>query len=365
MATNATLDYTTLAAVLNQTFQEPLQNLIVRSNPILNAIAKPRMGTSHILVKNISGSTRSVGPVADRAVITTAATDKINFSDGSLQWATYRATFQLPSRAVAAVSGQPGALGKLFETELVEAGKDLADSIAKDLLNGSVANGLVGIRSAISSTGTYAGIDRSVVTPWQSVEVDGQLNATTAGQLSTAVLRTLDTQYFNANGMGLQDRSTMIGFTSPELYAKYTQFMENANLASLTTAFFRNTTLSELGVTNVGFMGIPIKRSRELSTTYNAAATTGDIAGSQRLYFMDFAEMYLAVLDPTLDPELIQVQNIQGISAGVDSDGLPVEIQILGKRGEMIEGYLRTYIQFVVPNPKKAGCVIKNLSATL
>lgn len=358
MATNTTLDYTSLAAVLNQTFAEPLGNTIVRSNPILSALPKVRMGTDSIRFRAITGSEHNAGPIADRSVVTVDNTNLVTFTGGILNWATYISRFQLPTRAVEAVAGQPGAIGTLFQTELMEAAKDLADKIAKDLLSGTVANGLVGIQTAIGA-GTYAGIDRSVVTSMASTVVDAGNTV-----LSTEMLRGLDTAFFRKTGYGLADKASMVGFCDPDLYASYTKLMENVNLASLGTAYFRNQNVSDLGVTSIGWLGLPIRRTRELDPTHNAAALTGDTADTRRLYFLDLAQLRLATLDNTLDPEATQVQAIQGIAAGVGTDDLRTSIQILGNRGEMIEGYIRSYIQLAVPDPKSAGAVIRNIDLT-
>lgn len=345
-------DFQRIAEVLNVEFQEPMADMINRSNPVLAAMTKKAVASQAIFLKGIVGSDHEAGPIVDGASVSfgNVGTDYIN---PTLQWSTYAAKFSVPKRAMAQAASNPGELGSLLKSEIMQACKDLATAIAADLFGGTTPNGLVGLRTMIDSANTYAGIDRSNsdYANFRSVVIDHA-----DAELSTAVLYSLDELYFNQNGYGWNEMPGMFtGVTASSILTKYKALMESINLASLSTAHFVNqaNTAGRLGIGATGFMGVPFLRDRNVSAT-------GDTANTSRLYFLDMSQIDLCVLNPGPDAAIHQMQ---GYQAAPTVDGIKAEIEFLGNTGESINGYVKTYVQLATKNPKAAGAVIKNIAA--
>lgn len=347
------MDFASISAALNKTFQEPLAETLNRSHPMLDAVQKRGLSTPQIYVKARVASDHGAGPIADGSVVTIAGTEGTTYRGGTLDWATYKANFSINARLLDQVASNPGALGTLFESELMQAAEDLAQSIGRDMTRGVTADGLVGLLAAIGG-GSYAGITHA---NWTTVVVDAA-----AAQLSTGLLNQADTDFFVRNGYGINERPSFVAFTSPTLYDRFRTMFESVALDTLATgSWVRNTNQSTLGVEGQGmrYMGIPVGRDRFLG---EAQATTGDTANTGRIYLLDWSQVYLATLTPTTDPYLQQVQAQQGIAAGIPVAGITPKIEILAKTGEKVEGYVKAYVQLVVPNRARAGVVIKNVA---
>lgn len=356
------VDYASVQQVANEIFQEPLRDYVNRANPFLNAIEKRAVASDRIYIKGTLSTSHGAGPVADGSEVTFAGTEGTVYAAPTLDWSTYIGKFQVNKRALEQMQNQPGALGNLLQTEIMNAAKDMADAIAADMFRGSVSNGLVGIQAMIDNSNTWAGIDRSqsANANLRSVVVDvgtGGPPVDTTTELSTDILYRADEEFFAVNGYGFTEQPGLFtGLTNRQIMTKYKKMMESIDLSSLSTAHFVNqaNASGQLGLGRVGFAGVPFIRDRNLSTT-------GDLANSGRIYMLDMSQIHLAILEP--NPQLSLIHQVQGYTAAETADGIRCSIEFLGNRGEIVEGYVKTYLQMVTPDPKKAGLVIKNLKA--
>jgi hypothetical protein len=112
---------------------------------------------------------------------------------------------------------------------------------------------------------------------------------------------------------------------------------------------------NSLGQSTAAYAGIPLMRTPEISSTPLA----GDLPLSQRAYIIDYNKVELAFLDPTQDSKIHQLD----ASRAPVINGVPVQIEILGNKGEMIEGYIKTFVNTMCMDPRRAGMVIKNIGA--
>lgn len=354
------MDYTEISAVANRIFQEPLSDLVARSNPFLSAITKKAVASDRIYIKAQAASDHAAGAIADGATVTFAGTEKTDFIAPTLDWATYISKFKVNKRAMAQIASNPGMLGQILQLEIMNAGKDLADKIAADLFAGSIANGLVGLQSMIDTANTYAGIDRSVAgnANWRGLVIDmTDGEAVPAPQeLSTGFLYQADEVYFDRNRYGFAESPQLFtGVTGSKVMTRYKALMESIDLSALSAAHFVNQAndTGMLGIGKTGFMGVPFMRDANISNA------VGDLDDSGRLYFLDMSKIDLCVLDPTAgDASLHQ---IYGYGTANTTEGLRTEIEILGNQGEFVAGYVKTYLQLATPNPAAAGIVLKNI----
>jgi hypothetical protein len=355
-----TLAYNEIQGVLNKIFQEPLADLIARSNPMLSSLTKRGVASDAIYLKTRMSSDHAAGPIADGSAVTIAGSEQSNYVGGSLPWATYISKFSIPKRLLAQTANNPGVLGRLLQSEIEVAAQDLADRIASDLWAGSVTNGLVGMQSVISDTGTYAGIDRSVAANanWRAVVTDAQ-----GAEISSQLLMAMDANFFNRNRYGFMERPQLFtGMTSAAFLSKYAALLTDVNLAitsgtvpAIQANALNRGMLADFG-SLIGFMGIPFVRNA------NVTPGTGDDPNTSRLYILDPSYWYLATLTPS--PEAAVHQALGGQTAPV-VDGIRAEIEILGNTGEIVNGYIKTYVQLVCVDPAKGGTVLKNVDTAL
>jgi hypothetical protein len=350
-------NYGELQAVLNKEFQEPMADLIARSNPMLAGLPKKSLATDRIWLRHKVSSDHEAGPVLDGADVTMTDPKSVR-SAGVLDWSTYVSKFSLPKRLLAQVQSNPAMIGQLFQDEVVDAAKDLADRIAADLGKGDTANGLVGLQSVFSATNTYAGINRAAAADanayWRGLVVDA-----VGGDLSTSLFYDAEEAWFNRNFTDLFNGDVPVIFTTKRLQRKYKELFEQISYDALSASHFVNqaNASGNLGKSGIAFQGAPILPDRNI-------VSTGDTAATDRLYVVKPNSLFLATLTPNIDPE---VQALQQISAsyGQTTENLNVEIEILGNRGERVEGYIKTYVQLVCMKPSEAGVVIRNVSNVL
>lgn len=351
-------NYANLQAELNRVFQEPLSDLIARSNPFLNALTKRAVASDRIYLKFKLASNHGAQPVQDGTEVTFTGDEKSDYGAGVLDWATYISKFKLPKRMISQLASQPGVLGQIMQEEISDAAKDLADRIASDLWKGVTTDGLVGVQAILDDDNTYAGVNRALAANanWRSTVVDAANGGATAGELSTGLLYSADDAFYAKNYYGFREQPGLFtGMVSPLILTKYTSLLESIDASSLSTAHFVNqaNTSGNLGYNNVGFLGVPLMRNHNIS---NDAL---DIADTGRMYLMDMRHIFLATLTPSADS---LVHQVRGAQTAPTVDGIRAEIEILGNKGEVIEGYIKTYVQLVSDKPKSAGILIKNIN---
>lgn len=354
--------FSDIASVLNVEFQEPLADLVNNENPTLRAITKRGVASQRIYLKGRVGGDHGAGPVLDSAAVTFTGNEGSDYIAPVVDWSTYIAKFHIPSRALEQASNNPGELGRLFETEVMEAGKELANTIAAHMFGGVTANGLIGAQAWIDNGNTVAGIDRTLAANenFRSVVIDlSDGEAVPAGtELSTLALYRADQEFFDAVGYGLSERAGQFtGVTSSAIHTKYKQLLENIDLSALSAAHFVNrvNTSGNLGVSTIGWQGIPLIRDR------NVSVGGSDLDDTSRIYFLDTSKLNLCVLQP--NSNLAQIHQSEGMLSAPEVDGIRTSIHIMGRDGERIQGYVRTYIQMATSDPKRAGLVVKNVLA--
>lgn len=341
-----------LQAALNKEFQPGMADLIARSNPMLAGLPKKSLATDRIWLRHKSGSEHNPRVIAD-GVDVTIGSPASTYNAGVLDWSTYVSEFKVPKRLLAQVQDNPEMLGQLFYSEIKDAVADLGDKIAADVYESDGSSGLVGLSEIMNTGNTYAGIDRSTNAYWNGLVVDAA-----AAALGTGLFYDAEQAFFDRNKMELfSPRVSPVGFTSKAVQIIYKELFEQISYDALGTAHFVNQANagSSFGKSGVGFNGMPIIADA------NCKRLTADTAATDRLYMVDTSQVFLAHLSPNDDPEVVRMQQMDS-SKGEATDGLNIQIEILGNSGESISGYVKTYVQLVCANPTKAGVLVKNIS---
>ena len=352
------INYNAVSEVANRTFQEAIADQVSRSNPVLKAITKKGVASDRIYIKNKVASNHEAGSHPEGADITFTGNEATTRASAVLDWKTYKSQFSVSKLALSALADNPGMLGSLLQDEIDDAALDLADAISVDLFAQGGADSISAIPTMIDDGNVYAGIDRATVANWRSTVVDNSAGGGTPGEISTDILFQADDAFFATNRYGLRDNGAgrqFVGFCTPGVLTKYSQLFTSINLTDLSTAHFVNQAndTGNLGKTTAGWMGIPIMRDAQ------ALSVTGDDAGSGRLYFLDMSQVCMATLAPSKEAAIHQAL---GAMAAPTVDNLRFEVEILGNKGETVQGYIKTYIQLFTKSPKRAGLVVKNIA---
>lgn len=351
-----TLAYSELQGVLNKTFMEPVADLIARNNPMLRALTKRAVASDAIYLKTAMSSNHAAGPIPDGSAVSIDGTEQTNYVGGMLPWATYAARFSIPKRLLSQTASNPGVLGRLLQSEIENAAKDLSDRIASDLWGGTTTNGLVGMQTVLDNDNTYAGINRSLSANanWRAVVTDAG-----GAEISSALLYQMDANFFNRNRYGFLERPQLFtGMTDAAFMSKYSALLTDVNInitsgsvPAIQANALNRGMLADFG-SLIGFSGIPFVRNA------NVVSAADDIANTSRLYILDPTYWFIATLTPS--PEAA-VHQALGAQTAPSVDGIRAEIEILGNTGEVVNGYIKTYIQLVCTDPAKGGTVMKNI----
>lgn len=140
----------------------------------------------------------AAGTVAETDAAPTPTSD--SRAKATLNVGEYSDTAGVTGRAQAAAAMALNPLGvangqDLMADELRDAVNNVAETLGNAIYSGSGSNAIIGLATAVDSTGTYANIDPSTYTEWVSVEDTGTLAA-----LSFATIRTTVTNIRNACG---------------------------------------------------------------------------------------------------------------------------------------------------------------------
>lgn len=156
--------------------------------------------------KNIPWDTSTGTALAATAVIADGA-DVTNFNNdeklpATLEFGTYHDAFSLTGKAMnmARNAGNPAQLAALFAEYMSDSMERLAFAVSDGFYNGDGSiNTIHGLHDAtvpaIGDTGTYAGIDRSVVTQFQGNVVDAQ-----GAEITQALIRELGRDCYTRSG---------------------------------------------------------------------------------------------------------------------------------------------------------------------
>lgn len=356
-------NYSDVQGVLNKIFQEPLQDYINRANPFLSAIRKVPVASDQIYIKGTLSSDHNAGFITTGADVTLAGDEGTVYLNGTLPFTTIIGKWAVSKLAMEQVRNQPGALATLMQTEIMNAAKDLADTLAAAIFGATTAQGFAGLQSMIATNNTYAGIDRTVSgnANFRGNVLDRLVDGSpdTPGELGTRVFDAADKAFFDNVGYGLKDRpGAFTMFTTSAIQDKYAALFQTITLGDLGNAHFVNQANStgNLGNTAYSYGNIPMIRDR------NVSAASGDLANSGRIYIMDMSKIMLAVKDSN-HPELAQMQQLRGFMTGVDGleGALNPAIEVLGNSGETVRGYVKCYLNLATLNPKEAGIAIINV----
>lgn len=311
------IDFTKVNAVVQEFAPQMFVDTVTRRSEFYNLLRKtgPSSPQGPRWQVKVAGASNAA-PFAEGDAAPSA--DEFEKVQASLAWGNYHTTVSLgglSSKVLAAANATY--IANYMQEQFADSFADLVDEINADLLGGATTNGITGITSAISDTGTYAGISRSSYAGWQSYVND---NSSTPRPLTMALMDTTFKNLVDTNGGNfshiLCDQDTFdeyTALTSGNGYPASARLMVGQGDTSLSAV---------AGYTGASYRGRPIVPIPGYTAT--------------RMDFVDLNALRIEVLD--------------GFS-----------LEPLAKTNEDMRWYGTIHLQMVLPNPKKQAAALVDL----
>lgn len=252
-----------------------------------------------------------------------------------LPWKRYFVPFQVSgdALAVAARSG-PEAYAKLFDKQMRDAQRNLSVILGTQVFGDGTGNtnlDMDGILAAIgSTTGSYAGLNRGTYPVWQSNVFK---NGGVLRNLSTTLLQSGERAVFTATGM-----TPDVIVTTPDLYSKYESlFNENAPDGSI-IRISGDTGTYRQGATQLYYKNMPVMRDARCP--------------ANSLFMLTWDAWEFEMLPSLPEAEGVKLEEAQTTMENADGSlGVQVAIELLGKTGDSVKGYVKVYGNLKCENP--------------
>jgi len=335
------MNLTAIQDVLNQEFASPIADQLNNIVPIVRHIPKVLGSGKNIAWTARVASDHKAGSYADGATMNQGAAATNTRLPAILQWKAVKAEFSVTGLSMAvAANSKPEDLADLFADELQAACLDLCKSLGTQLYGDGTGNtglDLDGLLAGIAASGSYAGIDRGTYSAWRSIV---KANAGVPRALTKALMDGAEADIFTAtNGVALVN----LIITTPAIYTKFEQLFDS------TVRTNDQETSRNLGANHVTYKQIPVIRDARCP------------AGHMFMLSIDPSSIRLVQLPPLgMSDGMELVQGYMPLHDGNGNLGLQVGIELLGKTGDKVDGFLKIYSNLQVRNPNRFA-VIKDI----
>jgi hypothetical protein len=181
---------TTIAALLREIFAAEFESVVHQRRDMLNFFGVEKGEGQGIWWKAHYAGNTSVGAIAEDADLPAAGTQ--SYMDAKLGWRTYVGTVEYTELAKMMAAGDKNG----FMNGVIDLTRrlmdDLATKMSDDLMGAGGSNAFEGVAAAIQAAGSYATIDASVYTWWQSL-IDSAIGALAESNIQV-ILRDLEEQ---------------------------------------------------------------------------------------------------------------------------------------------------------------------------
>jgi hypothetical protein len=318
---------------------------------VLAALLMKKPGAGKNVAWDAMFSGASAAAYADGADV--AAYDVDTPVPATLGWGLYRSSFAITGLAQAAAATSQGSaeeLIDLIDTSAENSAMKLISLINADLYAGDGTGGggeptIVGLASALDSTGTYANIAKGTYAEWAGNEL---ANGGTPRALTKSLLDTLETTIYKR----CAERPTII-VASPEVCQKYEGLFDSITRVILSgpgelsaqSAMGRMSSSilpDNDGFTGFHYKGMPVYRDKDCQ------------AGT--LYMINSRHTELRFLpQPSVNTATIAASKELAGLPGTNMAGLAARIESMAKTGDADKFSMKLYLQLKVSRPNASG----------
>lgn len=297
-------------------------------------------GKTHNWDTQFSGATAAA--YTEGADVTTEMAQDVDVA-AALSWNQYRSVFGVSGMAKATSASSPGSASELLDIVSMHA-RNSAAKLAS-VLNGEIYSGssnIVGLDTALSASGTYAGISKATYSEWQG---NVSANGGTPRALTKNLIDVLDKDVYKASGM-----STDLLLTTPEIVVKYESLfdatvrhiVENGEISAASRAMSGKIIRDRSGFSGYSYKGKPIFRDKD--------ATAG------HLYMMNLDYWHFVMLPPSgigqtaVEAMMAELRDDEGAPSG-----LLGAVEYLAKLGDSDRFSVKIYGLQAVDRPNAHG----------
>ena len=329
------INFSSIQNALNQTMAPVLADQLNNRVQILRLLNKSIAGGKNIAWDVKVATNHLAASYVDGATVNGGASVTNTKIPAILQWKLNKAEFSVSGLALStAITAGPAAVANLFRDEIADAARDLAVSLSTQLYGDGTGNSgadIDGLGAAVLDTGTYAGIARATYSTWRGYV---SANGGTPRALSKALMDAAEAAVFRASGF-----APNVIVTTPEVVIKYEALFDSIKRQDTLAPVF------DVGARSVTYKGIPIIR--------DARCPAG------KMFFLTQESMSFVQLPPLAMAEGMEL--VDGFAPIVDPDGnvgLQVGIELLGKTGDKVEGFVKVYGNLQVRNPNMNAVIV-------
>jgi len=261
----------------------------------------------------------------------------------ALSWSQYRSIFGVSGLAKATSATSPGSAEELLNIVAMHAKNSaakLASTLNSEIFSGS--SNIVGMDTAFSASGTYAGISKATYPEWAG---NVSANSGTPRALTKTLMDTLDKNVYKASGMSCDAL-----LTTPEVVVKYESLfdstvrhiVENGEISAQSRGMSGKIVRDRSGFSGYSYKGKPIFRDKD--------ATAG------HMYFLSLDYISFVTLPPS---GLGQTAVAAMAAALADDEGAPSgvmgAVEYLAKLGDSDRFQVKVYPLLEVERPNAQG----------
>lgn len=262
-----------------------------------------------------------------------------------LPWGLYRSAFSVSTTQLAAAAaniGSASALGDMVGERFMGAVTKLISRINQDIFSGTGVDAsgnptIVGLDTALQSSGIYAGINKGTVTEWAG---NVSANAGTLRPLTLEILAGAERLVYNAAGKEIDAI-----FCTPAGHAKYESLFNDVvripNDGGGPIRSFQGSSK------NLFWRGNPVVRDKQ--------------ASANTFYMLNTSEVelpYLPFPGSAPDRGMLEARGLPS-SNGADFEQTPLmaHCRALGLRGSAYEFYVEMHVQLRVKRPNEHALI--------
>ncbi len=265
----------------------------------------------------------------------------------TLAWGEYRSNFGMTgkAKAVAQSAGtSPPALVNRFAKDLMASAQELGRTLNGACYTGSGSEAIIGLQTALSATGSYAGINKATYAEWAGNE-DG--NSGTPRPLTKTIIDTMEAKIFKRSGKRFD-----IAVTTPESATKYESLFDaqkqviNINTNDLSVSGAQGGGVNynvEAGETGLTYKGVGVLRDAECPAGH--------------LFLINSDHIRVRYLPLIINNETGAVATLESILDGNAPSGLMAHLKRLGPSGDAEKWSLVVYPQLEINKVNAHGMI--------
>lgn len=336
---------TNLSSALSQVYAPKLVRAFNRLSVLATVIPKEQ-GRGKNVAWDVMFSGNTAATYTDGADVSTYDVDTPVAA--TLSWGLYRSSFSVSGLAQAAAAtslGSADELMELIDTSATNAAMKLISTINSDLFTGST--GIVGLNTALASSGSYANIAKSSYSEWAGNVFS---NGSVARNLTKDLIDQCEAQIYSNSSL-----VPNVIIASPGVCRKFESLFDQVSrtmlvgpgeISAVNRSFASGAAVvaDSVGWTGLHYKGIPVYRDRNCPTG--------------TMYLLNTDQMRLQFLpQPGVNTAAIAQDRALAGLPDTNMAGLSARLEAMAKTGDADKFSMKIYLQLKVLRTNAHGFI--------